>query len=102
MQFLSFGCLPLLLPLLLLLLLLFLLAFFSLARSTGAGSTVAGLSRSRLRPLALVIWQVGNSLREGQQDLALDRPSLRPGAARPAAELPGTGDEAGEERRKLC
>ena len=87
MQLLSFGRLLLFLP--------FFFTFFSFAQNTGAGSTVAGLTGGGFDPLALVIGQVGDGLGEGQQHLALDRPVLGPGAACPAAGLPGTGDEPG-------
>lgn len=92
-QFLSFRCLPFLLRFLPLL-----FVVLSSAQNTRAGSTVARLTRSRFDPIALVIGQVSNSLGERQQHLALDGPLLGPGAACPAAGLPGTRDEAGEEQ----
>lgn len=96
-EFLSFGCLPfaLLFPLFLL------FAIFPLAQNTRAGSAVAGLTGGRFRTLALIVRQVSNTLREGEQDLAPDGAALGPGAAGPAAGLPGTRDEAGEERQQV-
>lgn len=75
---------------------LLLLLFASFAQNTRARSPEAGLTCSRFDPLALVVGQVGDSLGKAEQHLALDGPFLDPGATRPAAGLPGSGNEATE------
>lgn len=68
------------------------------ARWLLAGRLVAGLTRRRFDALALIIGEVGDGLREGEQHPALDCAPLSPGTARSAAGLPSTGDEAGNGR----